>query len=181
MGNSGLRHACNEIRVDIASRITFGKHGTAVIPHLLDINSLVGRGRVTIVNPQEGTDLHLFLWRHEHLDALRRNKVNLTRSEFMVIRVTQVQICKIFKGCAVRSLFLSNNKRGAAFFIARSVDAVFCQQQQRHGTVNNILQMADALRNRLFTADQRCRKLSCIDLTGAHLLEMGAAVAVNLF
>ena len=65
--------------------------------------------------------------------------------------------------------------------IARSVDTVFCQQQQRHGTVYNILQMADALRNRLFTADQRCRKLGCIDLTGAHLLEMGAAVAVNLF
>ena len=99
----------------------------------------------------------------------------------MVIRVTQVQICKIFKGCTVRSLFLANNKRGAAFFIARSVDAVFCQKQQRHGTVNNILQMADALRNRLFTADQRCRKLGCIDLTGAHLLEMGTAVAVNLF
>ena len=181
MGNSGIRHACNEIRVDIASRITFGKHGTAVIPHLLYIDPLIGRSRVTIVNPQEGTDLHLLLRRHEHLDALRRNKVNLTRSEFMVIRVTQVQICKIFKGCAVRSLFLSNNKRGAAFFIARSVDAVFCQQQQRHGTVNNILQMADALRNRLFTADQRCRKFGRIDLTGAHLLEMGAAVAVNLF
>ena len=181
MGNSGIRHACNEIRVDIASRIALRQHRSAVVTHLLDVDALIRRRRVSIVNPEERTDLHFFLRRHKHLDALRRNKVDLSWSQFVVIGVAQVQIRKVFKRCTVGSLFFTDHERGAPLFITRGVDAVFCQKQQRHGAVHDILQMTDALWNRLLTADQGCGKLSRVDLAGAHLLEMGAAVAVNLF
>ena len=119
MGDTGIRNAGHTVGMHVVL-IPSGQHAAAGITHLSTFTPFIGGCGIAIVNPQEGTDLHLLLRRHEHLDALRRNKVNLSRSEFMVIRVTQVQICKIFKGCAVRSLFLSNNKLGYGHFLSRA-------------------------------------------------------------
>ena len=48
MCGTGVRNTCNDIGRYI---VTFCKHITAVVTHLFHVDSFVGRGRITIVDP----------------------------------------------------------------------------------------------------------------------------------
>ena len=80
MGNSGIWNSCDNIWSDIVKCITFCKHSTAFVTHFFYIDAFVGRGRVSIVNPKERTDLHIFFWFTDSLDTIRCDVNDLSRS-----------------------------------------------------------------------------------------------------
>ena len=74
MCDTGVRNACNQIRFGV---IASGKHFSAGIAHGLHIDSLIGGGRIAVVNPEEGTDFHLLPRCAQRFDSLRSHKYNL--------------------------------------------------------------------------------------------------------
>ena len=77
MSNTGIRNPGNNIRFYM---VTFCHIFPAVITHLLNTDSLVGTGWITIVHPQECANPHLASRCHQRFNSLLIYNYNLTRS-----------------------------------------------------------------------------------------------------
>ena len=88
MCRTGIWNTRNDIRLDI---IPSCKKLPTAIPHLLDIHTLVSRRWISIVDPEEGTDLHLFTRQNQSLQCIARHHGNLARSKLPVSRITEIQ------------------------------------------------------------------------------------------
>ena len=67
--------------VEAVLDIVSGHDAAVVVAHHFDVDALVGRGRVAVVAPEEGADLHLVSRRHELGAAARREFDYLARTE----------------------------------------------------------------------------------------------------
>ena len=77
MGNTGVRHACHHISAHLISSCQLF---SAAVAHLLYVDSLISRGWVSIINPQERTDVHFFSRFFNDFYPFWGNKVNFSRS-----------------------------------------------------------------------------------------------------
>ena len=123
----GVWYAGDDIRFDI---VTFCQICSAVVAHFFYADSLVRAGRVAIINPEKSTDFHLFSRSHQCFYTFRCHDVNLARSQFFVVLISQILVSKGFKGEAVSVVFFSNDKRGASVFVARRINSLWCQKHQ---------------------------------------------------
>ena len=126
MRDTGIWDSGYQIGVGL---IAFGKHTTAVVPHFLDVDSFVAGGRITVVNPQERTDFHFLASRAEYLYAVGVHADDLARSQFFVVRVSKVDVCKAFKGNTERTIFASDDRRGTSEAVTGDIDALRGQQE----------------------------------------------------
>ena len=169
MRDTGIRDAGYQIGVGM---IAFGKHTTAVVPHFLDVDSLVAGGRITVVNPQERTDFHFLASRAEYLYAVGVHADDLARSQFFVVRVSKVDVCKAFKGNTERTVLVSDDRRGTSEAVTGDIDALRGQQENGHGTLDFFLCQFQTFNKGISLTDDGADQLGCIDLAAAHFHEM---------
>ena len=179
MRNAGIRHAGDQIRLN-RTLVALCQHRAAVVAHLLDIDTLIRGGRISVVDPQERADLHILARFSDGLHTVRRHMHDLRRSQLLVIRVAEIEVGEILKRDAVAVLALADDHRCASQTVARRIDAVLCHEQQRHRAVDDALNIADALDNAVLFADQRRNQLGRVDLSAGHLLEMSRTVLIDL-
>ena len=129
MSHTGIRHAGHDIRMH-GIPISLRQHTSAVIAHLLYIDSFIGRSRIPVIYPEERTDPHLFSRLYKRLHTLRRNICDLSRSQFPVMIISKVQISKILKRYTVGVLFLSDHDRRPSVPVSCRIDTVLCHDQQ---------------------------------------------------
>ena len=121
MGRSRIRNAGHDIR----GYMVAARHGSAaVIPHFFHADPFVGGGRIAIVDPEEGADLHILARLYKGFHPFRRDNGDLSRTQLPHVAVAQVQIGKAFKGNAVGVVLLANRHRGAAKPVPCGVDAL---------------------------------------------------------
>ena len=169
MCRSRIWNTRNDIRLDI---IPSCKKLPTAIPHLLDIHTLVSRRWISIVDPEEGTDLHLFTRQNQSLQCIARHHGNLARSKLPVSRITEIQERKALEGCTECAILLTNDDRRSSVFISCKVDALRRQDQHGHRTFDDLLCIADTIDEIILLIDNRSHKLCRIDLTVTHLKEM---------
>ena len=56
MGNTGIRYTSHGVRMCV---IPFCEQSTAGITHLFHADAFIGGRRIAVIDPQEGTDLHV--------------------------------------------------------------------------------------------------------------------------
>ena len=106
MCNSGIRNTCDTVHLYI---ITTGKQLTTAVSHTFHIDSLIGGRRITVINPQKGTDFHFFLRFLQYLNTLRSDEDNFSGSQITIVMVAQIQKCTALEGCAEARLLFSKN------------------------------------------------------------------------
>lgn len=178
MCHSGIRDACNDVRSN-GSGISFCKKASAFVAHLLYIDSLIGRSRVSIINPEEGTDLHFFKRLSDCFHAFRCYIDDLTRSQFLIIGISEIDICETLKRNTVCIIFLSDDNRSASVTVTCRIDTFRSHDKQSHGTVHDRLYITDSFYNRILFADQGSNQFCGINLPGAHLLKMRMSIIIN--
>ena len=142
MGNTGIRHTGYDIRLDRVC-VTLCQHTAALVAHFLDVDALIGGGRITIVYPEEGADFHLLAGRAEGFYTVRCDKCDFCRTKLLVVLIAQIDIGKAFKRNAVSIVLVAEDDRGTSVKVSRGIDTVFGQQEQRHGAVYDFLHIPD--------------------------------------
>ena len=105
MGRAGIRYACHNIRLHM---ISLRQLCPAVIAHLLNTDPFIGGRRITVIDPQEGTDLHVLSGIYQRFCSLRSHHCDLPRSKLPVKGISQIQISKALKGNTVGSFLFAN-------------------------------------------------------------------------
>ena len=81
MGNARVRNSRHNVRMYFLC-VSSSQHIPTLIAHLLHIDSLVGRGGISIIHPQERTDFHLIFRLHQSLRPVRSDIYDLSWSQF---------------------------------------------------------------------------------------------------
>ena len=153
--------------------VTLGKGGAAAITHFLYVDALVGRGRITVVNPEEGTDFHFLARRSLDFHAVFVEENDFAGAQLLGCFISEMHECKIFKRCAVCAVLASDGDRQAAVAVAHRIDAFGRHDEHADGALDDLLNIKKALGNRLFLINQGCNELRLIDVAAAHFQEMG--------
>ena len=90
---TGIRYTRYCIHLN-STLVAAGKHRSAAVAHLFDSDTFIRGGRVAVVNPHKGTNLHLVARLHQRLCALRGNNSNLARTQLPFLLVAQVAVGK---------------------------------------------------------------------------------------
>ena len=171
MGNAGIRNTCYNIRVNRIS-VSLCKHASAAIAHLLYIYTFIRCCRISVVNPEERTDLHFLSRLNQSFNSVCCYKYDLSGAKFLIIFVTQINIGMTLKGQTVGPLFVANLHRSSAHLVPGCINSVFCHEKQRHGAVDQTLDILDTLHKIVLFTDQGSDQLCHIDSSVGHLLKM---------
>ena len=153
MSNTWIRHTCYNIRMHTIS-ITLCQHTSATVTHFLNIYPFIRRSRISIVYPQERTNLHLASsCRAYFFYSLRCHIDDLARSQFLIIGIAQVNISMTFKWKTVRIILLTYHKRCSPIPVPCTIDSFFCHDQHRHRTIYNVLYIFDSFYYGFFLTD----------------------------
>ncbi len=181
VSRAGIRHAGYHVRTDVAgSPVAPRQRTAAAVTHFLHIDSLIGRRRIPVINPEKRTDLQLIARRGQLLDAVRRYADDLAGTQLPLVGVAQIQIGETLHGNAVGAFLPAEHEGRAADLVPGRVDAVVPQDQHGHRAVHDILHIANALHQAVPAADQRPDQLGHIDLSVGHFLKMRIPVVVKL-
>ena len=142
MSDTGIRHTCHDVRIYI---ISLRQHISTGIAHLFYIDTFIGGSRITVINPKERTDLHFFLRRCDSFSAFRCEEYDFSRSQFFIIVVSQIEICKTLKRSTDSILFLTKNERSTSHAVSGGIDTFRGHDQHCHGTFDHFLRVADSL------------------------------------
>lgn len=140
--------------------------------HFLDVAAFVARGGETVVDPQEGTDLHPLFGTAELLDAIGMQADNLARTEVAVNLVVEVGETARLAGGGIGSVLATDDDGGASPLVARSDDAVFGQEQHGAGTLDVLIDILDAFDKVLALDDEQGDEFGLVGLAGAELGEV---------
>ncbi len=153
------------------------EHRAAAIARVLDIDPFVaGRGK-SVVHPEEGADLHAFSGRPALFHAVRRDPHNLAWPQVPRDGIAEVRKCAGLHGDRVGPVLLAQDHRGAPQPVARGVDSLFREEEDRGRSLHRLLRFPDAVFERGLLVDQRGDDLRRIDLVAAHFGEMSRALA----
>ena len=178
--DAGIRDAGDRIGADVVALVALCEQAAAAVAHFFDADALVGGGRIAVIDPQEGADLHLFARGDERADVFGIEHDDLTRPELAVILIPEVEVGEAFEARAEAVRLFAEDDRCAAELIARGVDALRREDQHGERTVHNFLRVADTLDEVFLLVDDGGDKLRRVDFAVLHLEEMRAA-ADDLF
>ena len=165
MSNTGIRYPGYDIRLYI---ITLRHRLTTIIPHLLYTCALIGTGWITIIYPEEGTDLHFFIRIDQRDTVLVCHDSDLSRSKFLIVLISKIFICKILKGYTIGIFFLTDDNRSSAVFVTGCIDSRLIHQQNGYRTIDRIKRKLNSFDQIFLLIDQCCDQLRCIDIAAAH-------------
>ena len=169
--DTGVGNTRNEIGLDHAL-ISLGKAFAAVITHFFNGHAFVRGGRIAVVDPKEGTDLHLIVGTSDRADAVFVHDDDLARLQRSVIRVTEVEIREAF-GAGTEAVLLFADEDGcSAVLIAHGVNALGREDEHAHGAVDDLLCIPDTFDEIILLVDDGGNELGLVDLTVLHFKEM---------
>ena len=100
MGNAGIRNTGYNVRVH-GIAVSLCKHASTAVAHLLYIYTFIRGCRISVVNPEEGTDLHFLSGLNQSFDFVCCYEYDLSGAKFFIIFVSKVDIGMTFKGNTV--------------------------------------------------------------------------------
>jgi hypothetical protein len=177
VADARVRNAGHEVDLHV---IRSREGGTTAVATRLDVDVLVARGRVAVVDPEEGADLALLSRWDERFDSVARNADHLSGSEQVFHLVTEIRESGCLHCDCVRAVLSADSYRGAAEPIASSHDAPVVEDQQRTGAVDQALGVRDPVLKCRFAINQICHQLGGVDLAIADLGEMGSVAPEQL-
>ena len=157
-----------------------GNRRTAAMSHGLHGNIFIGGCRITVVYPQERADFHLLSRFCQNGHAVAGHDVDFSRTQVLVIFVSQIQIREFLKAGAVSGFLLSDGQRRTSQLIPHAENAPLSHDQHAHGSFNHVLRMADAVNHILFLVNQGCHQFRGVDVSIPHLHELGRSVVEQL-
>ena len=169
MSSSRIRNTSNTIRLNVVFPVASCKVCTAIVPHLFNVNTFIAGCWITVVNPEESTDLHLVARLLNLLYFFRSYKNNFPWTKFLIVLVAKVKVCMAFKAKAVAVFFLSKNKRSSAKLIACTIDAFLCHYEHCNAALDFFLDILDAVSNGILLIYKGNDKFSLVDLAAGHL------------
>ena len=172
MGDAGIRTPRHIVRLRI---IPQGQHPSAVIPHFLHADTLVGGGRVSVINPQKGTDLHLASGFRQRGYALGRDDHHLSRPQLPFLHVSEIQVGKALEGDAVTFLLLPHGHRGSPSPVPGRINPFFRKEHNGHGSLDYLLGIGDSLHQVILLVNDCGDHFGGIDIPAAHLQKMAVA------
>ena len=90
MCRSGVRNTSHNIRLYM---IPSGKQLTTTVAHLFYTDSLIGRRRITIVDPEESTDFHIFA-RCNQCYLVNLKYVKAVENDFVHVNTDHLEISR---------------------------------------------------------------------------------------
>ena len=172
MRRTGIRHAGHNIGPDAAC-VPSGESGAAVIAHLFHADTLVGGGRIAVVNPEEGTDPHFFAGSRQCLNAVGRHDHDFPRAQIPQGGVAQIQIGKALKGQTIGVFLSAQRNGGPSHFVPGRQDALGGHDHNGHGSVDDLLGKLDSFNEIIFLVDDSRHQFRGIDIAAAHFQKMG--------
>ena len=94
--------------------------------------------------------------------------------------IAEIDIGKAFKGNTAGILFLSYGQRGTAIAVSGCIDSFWCKEQDRHGTLDHLLRVEQAIDQTLLLVDDRSRQLGGIDPPAAHFHKVDMSVLESM-
>ena len=90
----------------------------------------------------------------------------------MIICISKISVCKVFKACTESAFFMSNLNWSTAKLVAGSVNPVGSQKQHGNRTFDFFLNEFNSIYDCVFVI-QKCNNEFClIDFTTAHFQEV---------
>ena len=182
---AGVRQTAYVVDVRRGARllIVLGDERTVAVAHRFYVHALVGRGRVSVIRPEERAHPHLLARLCQLFDtALQRDLHDLTGTEFFRYGVPELLAGERFKRGAIVAVPFADLDRRSSHEIARgnNVAAVF-QNVNGRRTLNALLCKADALGEGILLADERREQLEGVDPAARHGGVVRAAVLEVFF
>ena len=135
MSSSGVRNTGRTVWLNVVVFVPAGKVSTTVVAHCFNIYAFITCSWISVVNPEEGTDLHFVCRLLNNFIAVSSYINDFCRSQFMFISITQIHISKVFErktvsfNRAFRILFNTNVEGGASHLIPGTVNSFWsCNQ-----------------------------------------------------
>ena len=156
MTDSRIRYSRHVIHLHV---ILFGNSRSTTITGILHVNSLVIRRRVTVIHPQERTNLFLAS-RSRHLrDPIPSNLQSLPRLNIPHDRVSQVRERRTFASHYITMLIFSQNNRRTTIFIPSRVNSRLRQDQKGARPLDLVIHVLDSLLKRIPGINQHGHRL----------------------
>ena len=179
---TGIRHTGYGVRMYVRRflHIPTGQCGAAAIAHFLHADSLVRGGRISVIDPQEGTDFHVLTGLYQGTDAFGGDDGDLAGTQFPIFLISQIQERKTFKGGAEGIVFFADDDGSTSHLIPGGIETLRGEQQNCHGTVDQFLRILQSF-NQIIPLIDDCRhQLGRVDISAAHFQEMRMSAAENL-
>ena len=177
MSNTGIRYTGHGVRMCV---IPLCKQSTAGITHLFHADAFIGGRRVAVIDPQEGTDLHILAGLYQCYHAFGGNHGDFAGAQILFVGVFQIQIGKALKGNAIAAVLFAYGNRSAAQLVTGSQNSLGGQEQHGHGAVDDFLCILNAFDQVVLLVDNGSDQFRGVDVTAAHLQKMGVASGENL-
>ena len=176
---AAVGHAAHAVSLH---RITAREEPATAVTRHLDVAALVGRGRITVVDPEEGADGHRVAGLHHGADA-----VGLHFNDFARAKILQMIIAKVRQRAGLlhrnhRALTLTDDHRRAAITVAHRVErAIPRHEKQRETALDQLLDALEPVDDRILRRDDRRDELRLPKSTGRRrILQLGVAVVEEL-
>ena len=139
--------------------IPFGNSRSTTITGIFHVNPLVIRRRVTVIYPQERTNLFLAS-RSRHLrDPIPGNLQSLPRLNIPHNRVSQIRERRTFAGHHITMLIFSQNNRRTTIFIPSRINPRLRQDQKGARPLDLVIHVLDSLLKRIPGINQHGHRL----------------------
>jgi hypothetical protein len=103
MGCTGIRNSGYAVCLYI---ISLRQKLSALVSHGFHINTFIGSIRISIINPEEGTDLHLVPRTNYSSNLVSGYEYHLAGSKLLACFITQIRIGKVFRSDTMAMLVL---------------------------------------------------------------------------
>ena len=178
VGRARIGHPGHQVDLHV---VPAGQRRAAPVPDRLDIDPLVMRRRVSVIDPQERTDLHPVARRGHLLHTVGGDEDDLARAEIPFDLVLEVRQCAGLEGDRPGVRILRRHDRRPAQMIAGRVDPLVREQEDRTGPHDPVLCVAEPLDEGRSLVDEGGDDLRGVHLVLAHLRKMGRLRITSLF
>ncbi len=167
-----IRDAGDTVRPDAPLSVPLRELSAASVPGVLDVEPLIGGRGEAVVDPEKCADPHILPRRDTGLTALGREEHHLARPELLLKLITQIQKRETLEADTVAAVLFADLHRSASPAVSGGVNSLFRENQDGHGTADQILRIADALREGGLLGNNGSHDLRRVDASAAHFLKM---------
>ena len=169
MRGAGVGDSANAVRIN---PVGLSQLFAAFIANIFGVAAFIGRGGITVIDPHERTDFHAVAGAFHPLHPIGGDPNNFAGAQFALKDVFQIRQCTTFQCHRIAVVIFSNNNRCAAHAVARGINSIFGEQQNRGGSLNHLLRPGQAVHKICSLINQVGDQLGGIDLVAAHFRKM---------
>ena len=175
VGNTGIRHTAYVVQIlrHTALFVIFSHYLAVAVTHKLNVHSLVAGGGVSVVRPKECAYLHFLARLGKSCHTVLGNFNYFAGSQLAYRFISQLLVCKGFKGRTVAAFVFANDHGSSAQLITGGdYSAVILEYKQGKTAFDLVLNKLNALYKVFFSAYKRRRKVGRVYDTACHSVKM---------